>query len=848
MKDKKNLILKCLETISFVLAIIFLVIAFVRFIDTVLNYKVLVSMAGSTFFKAFGVSLIYTVLFIVFLISYIVIVKEENKANGSLTRKFLTIVKKFLYIFIPVFLVLLIVVIGSGLYVAQDIVVFHPDFNANADYYLTYSGDSYKRIEYETEEGQLISGWMYRTSLSKAPTIIYYCGNEQSAAQVTFDFSQQGLFSIMGGLNFCVMDYPRYGKSTGDLTEEAIQKSCLEAFDYITTGIEFVNKDEIILLGYSLGTSFASYVAKERKVLGLVLVAPFTNASDLYNSYLKVFGRGNNQFIKYSFDTEDYAKKISNKTLIIASLNDDVVDYDLSCQVAKKFVNHDFITIENEDHNHLLKDETLLKQVKSFIDGLGIVNHVFRDYIYNNDATCEKDGTETAICIHPGCYVTDTRVKVGSALGHLFGEYVFDNNATCTSSGTETARCTRDGCTHTNTRVKEGPFAPHSYSAWVVIKDPTMLQEGIIKRTCSLCGQIDEEYIPILSNSEVYSITESKASTCVTKGYDIYTSEYGSFKLPRELVSHTYLDWTTLREPTLTALGLRAKICSVCGASINEDVPKLSNTSIYSITETVASTCIDHGYRLYSSTEYGDFKYNLPIVSHNFTGEHNDCLYCGASYGLKYTYNKDLESYSVSTIPININYTVIPEYYNDGINGKHPVTGIDCMIGLNYWITSLIIPDSITYIKDGAFTNCKKLVHITNLSQVNLVSGTHYTDRDYFEIRTSLDTAFLNELEVDKNGLSIITVGNVKTVLSFYCSTNAASLNYLVGDAGYTYQIEDYAFYKLQTVVTIIFPKFFTTISSKSIDSCVKFNTLFVAQGTTVNIDMTGKHLYYYTE
>jgi len=44
------------------------------------------------------------------------------------------------------------------------------------------------------------------------------------------------------------------------------------------------------------------------------------------------------------------------------------------------------------------------------------LGHKFTNYIYNNDATVEADGTETAQCEH-GCGATDTRVAEGTRLG-----------------------------------------------------------------------------------------------------------------------------------------------------------------------------------------------------------------------------------------------------------------------------------------------------------------------------------------------------------------------------------------------------------------------------------------------
>ena len=47
---------------------------------------------------------------------------------------------------------------------------------------------------------------------------------------------------------------------------------------------------------------------------------------------------------------------------------------------------------------------------------LPALGHLFETYVYNNDATTEADGTETARCAHPGCTVTDTRTAKGSKL------------------------------------------------------------------------------------------------------------------------------------------------------------------------------------------------------------------------------------------------------------------------------------------------------------------------------------------------------------------------------------------------------------------------------------------------
>ena len=92
-----------------------------------------------------------------------------------------------------------------------------------------------------------------------------------------------------------------------------------------------------------------------------------------------------------------------------------------------------------------------------------------QEYVSNNDATCEQDGTKTAKCVRygtGGCMATDTVTDTDSKLGHLFEDYVSNNDATYAHDGTKTAKCVRyDQCGETHTMPDEGSrlIAPPLY-------------------------------------------------------------------------------------------------------------------------------------------------------------------------------------------------------------------------------------------------------------------------------------------------------------------------------------------------------------------------------------------------
>ena len=88
--------------------------------------------------------------------------------------------------------------------------------------------------------------------------------------------------------------------------------------------------------------------------------------------------------------------------------------------------------------------------------------HTWGEYVSDENATCENDGTKTAHCTYPGCTATNTVTDEGSALGHSFTKYVSDSNATCEEDGTKTAHCDHEGCSKIDTVPHEGSRLPHT--------------------------------------------------------------------------------------------------------------------------------------------------------------------------------------------------------------------------------------------------------------------------------------------------------------------------------------------------------------------------------------------------
>ena len=125
------------------------------------------------------------------------------------------------------------------------------------------------------------------------------------------------------------------------------------------------------------------------------------------------------------------------------------------------------------------EDEACTKEIAD-IDTWRVIaplDHSFTNYVYNNDATCTADGTETAKCDR--CDETDTREKAGTALGHKAVK-TEAKEATCTSEGYTGDKVCKE-CGEVLEKGEVIPMLAHSY------------KDG----KCTECGAADPDYKPV---------------------------------------------------------------------------------------------------------------------------------------------------------------------------------------------------------------------------------------------------------------------------------------------------------------------------------------------------------------
>lgn len=212
---------------------------------------------------------------------------------------------------------------------------------------------------------------------------------------------------------------------------------------------------------------------------------------------------------------------------------------------------------------------------------LSCKNHKFGAYTYNNDATCAKDGTETATC--SVCGFKDTRTKAGTKTDdHKFGAYTYNNDATCQKDGTETATCSV--CNKKDTRTKAGSKVDHKFTKYVNNNNATCQKNATETASCDFnCGAKDtREVANSTVNHKFTNYVSNKDATCTADGTKTAKCDYGcgtedTVADKGSALGHEVKEWTVTEEATLEKEGKRTGTCDRCKETITETIPKLTN-------------------------------------------------------------------------------------------------------------------------------------------------------------------------------------------------------------------------------------------------------------------------------
>jgi len=194
----------------------------------------------------------------------------------------------------------------------------------------------------EMADGTVLHGVLFRADEPQG-IVFYLHGNAGSLA--SWGYVAEAYTSL--NYDVFIPDYRGFGKSEGSLTgQKQLFQDMQALYDEIKRDYP---EEQIIVLGYSIGTGPAAKIAATNNPRLLILQAPFYNLTDLMSRYYPFIPTF---ILKYRFPTNEYLPRCKMPVVIFHGDRDEVIDYGSSLKLKELFKPGDtLVTLQGQGHN-----------------------------------------------------------------------------------------------------------------------------------------------------------------------------------------------------------------------------------------------------------------------------------------------------------------------------------------------------------------------------------------------------------------------------------------------------------------------------------------------------------------
>jgi pimeloyl-ACP methyl ester carboxylesterase len=207
-------------------------------------------------------------------------------------------------------------------------------------------------------DGERLKIWYAAGSGRRA--LIYFGGN---AEEVSHNIGQ--LKRLFPSFHLYLHNYRGYGGSSGTPGERELLADSLALYEWIRA-----RHEEVVVIGRSLGTGVALYLASQKPLLGLVLVTPYASMVEVaahHYPYLPV-----RSLMKDRFDSASRATMVAAPVLCLVAEVDEVIPRKISDALVQSFPPDQVreVVIEKASHNTISEFTDYERQLLEFVDGL----------------------------------------------------------------------------------------------------------------------------------------------------------------------------------------------------------------------------------------------------------------------------------------------------------------------------------------------------------------------------------------------------------------------------------------------------------------------------------------------
>jgi len=222
-------------------------------------------------------------------------------------------------------------------------------------YFPQYTHAGAGQTDYALRRGEVtLRGWVMNPGQGRA--LIYFGGNGDAVQSMREDYARWG-----AGRTVYLVAYRGYGASDGTPTEAALFGDALAIYDDVRT-----RQQDIAVVGRSLGSGVATYLASQRPLQRLVLVTPFDSIARIAQSRFPIFPAA--LMMQDKYESWRYAPAVHCPVLVIAAQNDRVVPAASTARLLEKFSpTPRFIRIDDVGHGNIIGDPAYAAAITDFL-------------------------------------------------------------------------------------------------------------------------------------------------------------------------------------------------------------------------------------------------------------------------------------------------------------------------------------------------------------------------------------------------------------------------------------------------------------------------------------------------
>ncbi len=190
-------------------------------------------------------------------------------------------------------------------------------------------------------QGMALHGWVINPGQRQA--LLFFGGSAESVEREAPFFRAN-----LPGISVYLLPYRGYSGNPGSPTEAGLFADALTAYDYVAA-----RHPNVAIMGRSLGTGVAVYVAVERPVARMVLVTPYDSIENIAQDQYPMFPV--RLLMKDKFESWRRAPLVHAPTLVLVAADDATVPRVYSDNLISKFAPRpQVVVVDHADHGSIL--------------------------------------------------------------------------------------------------------------------------------------------------------------------------------------------------------------------------------------------------------------------------------------------------------------------------------------------------------------------------------------------------------------------------------------------------------------------------------------------------------------